>query len=277
MEYHWPKISIVTPSFNQGKFIEDAIKSVLAQDYPNFEHIIVDNCSTDETIGILKKYPHLKWISEPDMGQSDALNKGFKMVTGEIVGWLNGDDFYLPEAFHVAIQSFGDLSIDIIYGDYRVVDYNKRIQRFSRQIKFNKKILIYRCYIPSTTSFFRQRIIEKGLQIDKKLNYVMDKDFFLRLANNGYRFKHIPSVFAAFRWQGQNKTMPSNNQKFSEESMSIIRRYRKPLFENSQLDNIFLKFQVYYYRYKYATIKLLTGKFFQEKIDFLKMTSNGGN
>src|ERR1700755_1492305 len=96
------KISIITPSYNQGRFIEDAILSVLSQGYPDFEHIVIDNCSTDNTLDVLKKYPHVKWVSEPDRGQSNALNKGFGLSTGDVLGWLNCDDFYLPGAFHAA-------------------------------------------------------------------------------------------------------------------------------------------------------------------------------
>ena len=96
-----PKISIVTPSYNSAKFIEDCIQSVLKQNYPNFEHIVIDGGSTDGTVEILKQYPHLKWISEPDEGQSDALNKGFKMAEGDILGWLNADDVYLKNVFQL--------------------------------------------------------------------------------------------------------------------------------------------------------------------------------
>jgi glycosyltransferase involved in cell wall biosynthesis len=100
----FPKISIVTPTYNQGQFIEHNIKSVINQKYPNYEHIIIDNCSTDQTIKILKKYPHLKWVSEKDKGQSDALNKGYEMDTGEIMSWKNADDYYLHSSFHVAVD-----------------------------------------------------------------------------------------------------------------------------------------------------------------------------
>ena len=100
------KISIITPSFNQGKFIEDAILSVLGQNYPDVEHIVIDNCSGDNTQDVVKKYPHIKWISEPDKGQSDALNKGFRMATGDVIGWLNCDDLYAPDALSKVISAF---------------------------------------------------------------------------------------------------------------------------------------------------------------------------
>ena len=100
MKHALPKISIITPSFNQGVFIEDSIRSVQEQNYPNFEHIILDGCSTDGTIEILKKYDHLIWSSEPDEGQSDAMNKGFNMASGDLIGWLNTDELYMPGAFN---------------------------------------------------------------------------------------------------------------------------------------------------------------------------------
>jgi len=95
-----PSISIVTPSLNQGRYIEQTIQSVLLQNYPNFEHIVIDGGSTDGTVEILKKYPHLKWISEKDSGQSEALNKGLKMATGDIIAWINSDDWYAEGAFN---------------------------------------------------------------------------------------------------------------------------------------------------------------------------------
>jgi glycosyltransferase involved in cell wall biosynthesis len=109
------KISIVTPSYNQGNYIKKAIQSVLAQDYPHVEHIILDNCSTDQTLDVLKRYDHLTWRSEPDNGQSDALNRGFKMARGDIVGWLNADDQYLPGCFQSVIDFLSRHSeIDIV-------------------------------------------------------------------------------------------------------------------------------------------------------------------
>ena len=100
------KISIITVSFNQGQYIEDNIKSVLDQNYPDFEHIIIDACSTDNTLSILKQYPHLIWTSEPDKGQSDGLNKGFKKATGDIIVWLNSDDMMCEGAFQTINDFF---------------------------------------------------------------------------------------------------------------------------------------------------------------------------
>jgi len=151
------KISIVTPSFNQGQYIASAIESVLSQQYASFEHIIVDNCSTDNTASILKSFPHLKVICGKDQGQSDALNKGFKMATGDIVGWLNADDKYLGGSLQHASQAFIDHpDYDLVYGDYRFVDVNGHLIRNRRELAFDSFMLKYLhvLYIPSTTTFF---------------------------------------------------------------------------------------------------------------------------
>ncbi len=119
------KISIITPSYNQGNFIEDTIKSVIQQDYPNFEHIIIDGGSTDNTLDILKRYPHLRWISEKDSGQSEAINKGFKLATGDIIAWLNSDDYYERNIFSLVANYFQENSqCRILYGDMTFVDYS---------------------------------------------------------------------------------------------------------------------------------------------------------
>ena len=123
------------------------------QKYDNFEHIIVDACSTDETIKILKKYPHLKWVSEPDEGQSDALNKGFKQATGNIIGWLNSDDIYLPNTFNVIAEFFSKNNSDAIYGNYNFVNEFGEITKSIVTQKSKKWMSLFYCYIPSTTFF----------------------------------------------------------------------------------------------------------------------------
>jgi len=203
------KVSIVTPSFNQGRFIAQAIESVLTQKWDDFEHIIVDNCSTDETVSVLERYPHLKIIREPDKGQSDALNKGFKMATGDIVGWLNADDIYLPNCFHSVIDVFKKhQESDIVYGDYRWVDKQGHLISLRCEIDFDLFILKYLHvpYIPSIATFFKQNIFKDKNFLDIDYHLAMDHELFLRLALKGYRFTHIRSFLTDFRWHSKNKS-----------------------------------------------------------------------
>lgn len=204
-----PKISVVTPSYNQGKYIEDAIKSVLSQNYPGFEHIIVDNCSTDETLEILKKYPHLRWISEPDKGQSHALNKGFKMATGDIIGWLNADDYYLPNTFLKIVKPFHDhQDIDIVYGNWNFVDAEGNIIKRFQSLPFSQKAIIYYGpYIGSTALFFRRKIIDEGTFIDERFKYTMDWEWYARLGKSKKKFVFINSTLACFRVHSQNQSL----------------------------------------------------------------------
>jgi glycosyltransferase involved in cell wall biosynthesis len=221
-----PKISIVTPSYNQGQFIELAIESVLAQNYPNFEHIILDNCSEDQTIAILEKYPHLIWKSERDQGQSDALNQGFKTATGDIIGWLNADDQYLPGCFDRVIQSFNNHpETDIAYGDYCWINEMGKIIQLRKELDFDLFLLKYLhvLYIPSTSTFFKQKIFKDNNFLDTSLKYSMDYEFFLRLAYKKYKFTHINSYLANFRWHKQSKSSVAFKEQLEEKNSALLR------------------------------------------------------
>jgi glycosyltransferase involved in cell wall biosynthesis len=228
-----PKISIVTPSYNQASFVEEALQSVKDQNYPFLEHIVLDGASTDRTVSILQEYSqrpdwqHLRWVSKPDQGQSDALNKGFRMATGDIIGWLNSDDRYRPLSFKKvvsALEAFPDA--DIVYGDYSDMDEVGRVSRIRREIEFSRFVLAYHrvLYIPTTSTFFRRRIFEEGNWINTRYHYAMDYEFFLRLANAGYRFRHIPHVLADFRWHSESKSGGHSRQQLTEHD-EIARMY----------------------------------------------------
>lgn len=219
------KISIITPSFNQGSFIADAIESVLSQKYDNFEHIIVDNCSTDQTASVLARYPHLKVICEKDRGQSDALNKGFRVAAGDVVGWLNADDKYLPGCFDAVTRAFGQApSHDIVYGDYRFVDVKGDLMRVRRELPFDMFMLKYLhiLYIPTTTSFFRRGIFEQGHLLDISYHYAMDYEFYVRLAQHGYKFGHVPQVMADFRWHEAAKSSKGTMKQDQEREAALL-------------------------------------------------------
>lgn len=220
------KISIVTPSFNQGRFIEEAIKSVKNQGYDHFEHIIVDNCSTDNTLDILRKYPHLKYVSEPDEGQSDALNKGFKMATGDVIGWLNADDFYMPGTFHKVNKFFADAKTDAIYSNVTFVNAQGQYMRNLISHRPLNWLAFFYTFIQSTSLFFRRRIIDADILLDKDLNMCMDRDFYVRLLYGGYKLRYVDDYFASFRWHDNNKSLSSKKwkQQSLREGIKIINK-----------------------------------------------------
>lgn len=210
-----PKISIVTPSFNRAEYLEDAILSVLEQGYPNFEHIVVDGGSCDNTVAVLQRYPHLYWVSEPDKGQSDAINKGFRMASGDLIAWLNDDDYYLPGALD-AIGQFATCNsdADVIYGDSLFVDQAGRFLRVKKEHHFAFFTLLYcGCYIQSTATFFRRRLIEGGLALDLTYRVCMDYEYFVRLAATGKTFRYVSRPLGAFRWHESNRSLDAEERR----------------------------------------------------------------
>lgn len=211
-----PKISIVTPSLNQGQFIDECIQSVLFQNYPNFEHIIIDGGSTDGTLEILQSYLHLKWISEPDMGTSDALNKGFRMAEGEIVAWIGTDDRYLPNCFCLIANYFNEYpDIDIVYGNYNWIDEYGNLSKRRYELGFDLFMLKYLhiLYIPVVATFFNKRIFNEGNYLSLDYNYANDYEFILRIALQRYKFQHIKAFLSDFRWHPHsNSTLSSAKQ-----------------------------------------------------------------
>lgn len=222
-----PKISIVTPSFNQGAYIGQAIQSIIDQGYPDVEHIIIDNCSTDETAQIAAAYPQVTFISEPDEGQSDAINKGFLRATGDIIGWLNADDYYLPGTFDKVVKLLQQEPLDGLYSNVKFID---KAGNFSRNLISHKVVRwlsLFHCYIPSTTFFFKREIIDAGLLIDKEMHISMDKDFFAKILYHGYKLQYVNDFFAAFRWHDTNKSIdtPEVQRIRHREGLVIFNRY----------------------------------------------------
>jgi glycosyltransferase involved in cell wall biosynthesis len=222
---HIPTISIVTPSLNQGAFLTEALLSVRGQKYGELEHLVIDGGSDDDTIKILGRYSgeacwkHLRWTSEPDHGQSHALNKGFAKASGDIIGWLNSDDRYRPGCLDYVSRVFQERpDIDVVYGDYTWIDENGRTIQRRREIKFSYFILLYHrvLYIPTTATFFRRRVIDEGNWLDENLYYAMDFEFFVRLASRGYRFLHVPATLGDFRFQRTSKTCRSPHKQREE-------------------------------------------------------------
>jgi glycosyltransferase involved in cell wall biosynthesis len=230
-----PLISIVTPSYNQAAFLPEALKSVTMQERTDVEHIVVDGDSTDDTVSVLSaagsRSPHLRWKSEPDEGQSHALNKGFRVAQGEIIGWLNADDRYRPGCFDAVLSAFQKYpNIDILYGDYTWIDQAGSILRLRREIEFNRFVLMYHrvLYIPTTSTFFRRRIIDDGHLLDESMQYAMDYELFLRLCLHGYRYRHIPFCLADFRIHPASKSSLAPRSQLKEQDL-VTERYAPAL------------------------------------------------
>lgn len=216
----YPKVSIVTPSYNQGQFIEDTILSVKNQRYLNIKHIIVDGGSTDNTLEILEKYENtysMCWISEPDRGQADAINKGFRMAKGEIIGWLNSDDLYFDKnVISFVVRKFKeDEKIDIVYGNAVKINAQNRLMRIKPVPRFNYGRLRRLCYIVQPSVFFRRGVIEQE-KLDISLNYSMDYEYWLRLGRK-FVWKRVDRILAADRNHPQRKIIANAARSRNEE------------------------------------------------------------
>lgn len=221
------KISIVTASYNQAAYIKDALDSVRAQAYAQTEHLVIDNCSSDGSVEIIQSYPSVQLVCEPDKGQSNALNKGFKRASGDLIGWLNADDRYLPQCFDRVIAYFKQHpDCDVAYGDYRLIDEAGRVISNRQELPFDLFMLKYLhvLCIPSTTVFFRRRIFEEGNFLDEGYHLAMDYEYFVRLALKGYHFGYIPYYLADFRTHGQSKSCQQTKKQLQEMERALLAR-----------------------------------------------------
>jgi glycosyltransferase involved in cell wall biosynthesis len=249
-----PLVSIITPSYNQSQFIEDTIQSVIQQEYPNIEYIIIDGGSTDQSEQIIRKHSQniAYWCSEPDNGQAHAINKGLKIAKGELLGWLNADDILLPNTVSLAVSAFkNNPEIDVVYG------HLERINQFGEKIptpilpkdkvEFSKKLIVGECVVNQPGSFWRRKAMEKVGMLDEGLRYGLDYEFWIRLALAGAQFIHLPHTVACFRLSKDSKTVGETEgmaleqleildrvlsldylpQKIGLSSKQIIRRTRK--------------------------------------------------
>jgi glycosyltransferase involved in cell wall biosynthesis len=202
-----PLVSVVTPSLNQGRFIRDAIESVLAQDYPRIEHIVVDGGSTDETLDVLRSYGHLRWVSERDAGQAEAVNKGFRMAEGEIYAWLNADDLYLPGAISTGVLALTETGAALVHGGWRQIDEEGRTIRDNRPVPFDLEAqLNERNAVSQPGSLFTREAFWAVGGLDHSFRYAMDYELWLKL---GARFTvcHVDDVLGAYRLHPVSKTV----------------------------------------------------------------------
>ena len=204
----WPKISIVTPSYNQGQFLERTILSVLNQNYPNLEYIIIDGGSTDESVEIIKKYEKYLayWISESDRGISEGFNKGIKKAKGEIIGILNSDDWYEKDTIETIVKMDKKYNAEIYIGALRCWDEKGNTFVIRPDFNFFKKIDYCMPNLNHPTVFIKRKVYEKVKLFNENLKYVMDYDFLLRAIKEGKRVQMTIKVLANMREGGVSFT-----------------------------------------------------------------------
>ncbi len=222
-----PLVTVVTPSYNQGRFIRATIESVLSQHYPNIEYIVVDGLSDDETPAICAEYAEsLTFIAEKDLGQSDAINKGFQRARGEIVAWLNSDDLYLPGAVEHAVEAFlRDPELGAVYGEGYQIDVEGKIkQRFAVTEPFNLWKLIYVSdYVLQQTLFFRRKVLDELGLLDESLHFGMDWEILMRIGKR-YMLGYLPYYMGSIREHEGAKSTVGGPSRFAELA-AIMRRH----------------------------------------------------
>lgn len=228
-----PLVSIVTPSLNQGRYLGETIRSILAQDYPRVEHIVVDGGSTDESLEVLRRYDRIRWISEPDRGQAHALNKGFALANGEILGWLNADDVYLPGGISAAVAALCESGAALVHGGWSQIDEQGAVLREVPPIPFDYQLqLEVRNGVSQPGSLFTREAFEAVGGIDESYRYAMDYELWLRLGAR-YDVQHVDRILAAFRLHAKSKTI-GEPQGFWPETWRAARshgaRLRSPLY-----------------------------------------------
>jgi len=216
-------VSIITPSFNQARYLEQTIQSVLGQDHPRIEYIIVDGASTDGSVEIIKKYADKLawWMSEKDSGQADAINKGLAHATGEIVAWLNSDDYYLPGAVSSAMRIFQENpEATLVYGDMLAVDEDGKLFNTLRYKQLSLQDLLCFQIIGQPAIFFRRSVVEKAGMLDPAFHFLLDHHLWIRIAQHG-KILHVPQAWAAARYHAEAKNR-AKAAEFGREAFRIL-------------------------------------------------------
>jgi glycosyltransferase involved in cell wall biosynthesis len=219
-----PLVSIVTPCLNAARFMEETIESVLSQDYPALEYIVMDGGSTDGTLDILKRYEgRLQWRSAKDNGQADAINRGFELTSGEIFAYLNADDTYLPGAVRCAAEAFAQYPrAAVIYGDAWHVDENgQRLGRYPVE-RFDQRRLARRCFICQPAAFIKRSGFAEAHGLDTRLRFAMDYDLWIRIAR--FDFVKIDAALATSRLHAGAKTV-GQTAAAMHETIEVLRRH----------------------------------------------------
>lgn len=216
-------VSIVTPSFNQGPYLEQTMRSVLEQDYPRIEYLVIDGGSTDNSVEIIKKYAdHLTyWVSEKDSGQAEAINKGLARAKGDILAWVNSDDYYLPGAVSAAVKSFEENPDAVmVYGDMLAVDGNGQTINIQKFKQLSLQDLLCFQIIGQSSVFFRRSAWEKVGPLEPTFHFMLDHHLWIRLAQQG-KILHVPKVWSAARYHSQAKNR-ARAAEFGREAFHVL-------------------------------------------------------
>lgn len=226
-----PLISIVTPSYNQAKFIRATIDSVLSQNYPNLEYIVIDGGSSDQTVKILQSYgTKIRWISEKDAGQADAINKGLRLAEGDVLAYLNSDDIYLPGALNRVGEYYACTKADWITGDCVVMDEKGKLSKNNWLISGYKRFLmalyspltlrIADSMLPQPSTFWSRRAYKHIGEFNSRYRYVMDYDYWLRMAKH-YHPHDLKVALSGFRSQANSKSETGREKLMAEAIVSL--------------------------------------------------------
>lgn len=221
-----PLITIITPSYNQGQYIEDTILSIINQDYPNLEYIVIDGGSTDNTVDIIKKYESRisYWVSEKDSGQSNAINKGFRKATGDIINWINSDDQLMPGALSAIARHFIE-NPDAVMVHGRIEYFGETKNYYSVNLPEKDLESRYAAHIcmPQPACFYRRKLLVEQGFLDESLHFSMDTDLFVR-AGLHYRIVQVEDVFSRFRLHSASKSVSSFSKNFLSDNKKIFSR-----------------------------------------------------
>lgn len=251
--------------------------SVLNQDYPNVEYVIMDGGSNDGSVEIIKKYKDrlAYWVSEPDKGQSDAINKGFSRATGEILSWLNSDDLLFPGALDSVVSFFHQHpDVGCVIGDQEVIDSEGKYLCTVKNIPFHFRRTLYGgAMVPQPSAFFTRKALQATGSLDVGLHYNMDYELFLRMASKGIKFDIIKKPLSAFRLHKASKTVTEYYDKLKKDNFQVRKRYSTLRFGNDRLTYLTFGILKWFYRGEAFLNRVITrGDFIPFKATFARRT-----
>jgi len=240
-----PRISVVTPSYNTGRYIDATIRSILGQDFAEVDYLVMDGGSTDNTLDVLKSFGSaIRWESQSDSGQADAIHGGFERTTGDVLTWLNADDTFAPGALRTVAAFFAaNPDIALVYGDAQYIDGNGSVIGPCAHIEpFNvNRLRCYSDFIVQPAAFFRRSAYEAVGGLDKSLHYGMDYDLWLKFAGK-FKVAYLPTLLANYRWLTENKTATGGFRRLNEITELVARYgFNQPAYIRLERVNLLLR------------------------------------